>query len=535
MPGLVDTTIRLLSQEPLAGSVSSAQLLELAETLDSAGFETLEVSGGGCFEELVQRGVESPWERIRALKARCDTPLGIALRGRFLVGSRPVAGDLVRRFVASAAESGVDVFRIHDPLNDPANLREAAEAVNSAGKELVVGLLHDPIRAGDVDDLLARAGELAELGASKVVVDDPAGSLAASHVREAVERVREVSGLPVGLHSQGAAGRALAASIEAGRGGASPIGAALYPVAVALYRPSAEALTETFASLGMDTGIDIEALWHAGSLVADALDEAATLNLSPGVASRAARRGVPIAVVVGLASALHAQHLGDRLDEVLDELVAVREAAGWPPLVAPIGQILASQALLHVLSAQRWSAVVDDLPGLLQGRHGRVPGEVLPEAMRAIELRGEVTDRDEPAGLDELREQASEIASSEEELLLLALFGADAERLLRNMRARTSDDTPAGAGPDSGTTTARIRELVEIVEESGIGEVTIEEGDLRVTVRRGEFDEEGQRRASDFTLPVAEPRSDSAGPRAEPGARADARAIANGRHVLPRP
>ncbi len=514
MPGLVDTTIRLLSQEPLAGSVTSARLLELAETLDRAGFETLEVSGGGCFEELVQRGVESPWERIRALKARCDTPLGIALRGRFLVGSRPVAGDLVRRFVASAAESGVDVFRIHDPLNDPANLREAAEAVNSAGKELVVGLLHDPIRVGDLDDLLWRAGELAELGASKVVIDDPAGSLAASHVREAVERVREVSGLPVGLHSQGAAGRALAASIEAGRGGASPIGAALYPVAVALYRPSAEALTETFASLGMETGIDVEALWHAGSLVADALDEAATLSLSPGLASRAARRGVPIAVVVGLASALDAQHLSDRLDEVLDELIAVREAVGWPPLVAPIGQILASQALLHVLSAQRWCAAVDDLPALLQGRHGRVPGEVLPEAMRAIELRGEVTQPDQPSGLDELRDQAGEIASSEEELLLLALFGDDAERLLRNVRARTTDESAIGVGSDPSDTTARIRELVEIVEQSGIGEVTIEEGDLRVTVRRGDAEEGSWPRPPELPVPAGE--SDQTAPALEP-------------------
>lgn len=505
MPALVDTTIRLLSQDPLAGSVGSARVLELAETLDLAGFETLEVSGGGCFEELVRRGVESPWERIRALKARCHTPLGIALRGRFLVGARPVSGDLVRRFVASAAESGVDVFRIHDPLNDPANLREAAEAVTSAGKELVVGLLHDPIRAGDLGELLSRAGELAELGVSKVVVDDPAGSLAAARIREAVERVRDVSGLPVGLHSQGAAGRALAASIEAGRGGASPIGAALYPVAVALYRPSAEALAETFASLGMETGIDVEALWHADSLVAEALDEAPTLGLSPGLASHAARRGVPIGVVADLAAALHAQGRGDRLNEVLDELVAVREAAGWPPLVAPIGQILASQALLHVLSAQRWSALVDDLPALLQGRYGRMPGEVLPEALRAVELGGEAAQPDQPSALDELRDQAGEIASSEEELLLLALFGEHAEQLLRNMRARTASKPMAADTSGPADTAARVRELVEIVEQSGMDEVTVEEGDVRVTVRRRVVEEESQPRPGELPFPAAEP------------------------------
>ena len=124
MPSLVDTTIRLLSQEPLAGRLPTAAMLELAEILDGAGFAYLEVSGGGVFHSAVRGGVESPWERIRALKARTTTPLGLALRGRFLVGSRPVGGDFARRFVASAAESGIDVFRLHDPLNDVENLRE---------------------------------------------------------------------------------------------------------------------------------------------------------------------------------------------------------------------------------------------------------------------------------------------------------------------------------------------------------------------------------------------------------------------------
>src|SRR6266480_5301715 len=136
MPALVDTTIRLLSQEPLAGRMPTADLLRLAETLDGAGFAYLEVSGGGVFDGAVRRGVESPWERIRALNARTSTPLGMALRGRFLVGSRPVGPDFVRRFVASAAENGIQVFRLHDPLNDVSNLREAAEAIAAAGGEI---------------------------------------------------------------------------------------------------------------------------------------------------------------------------------------------------------------------------------------------------------------------------------------------------------------------------------------------------------------------------------------------------------------
>src|ERR671922_731986 len=124
MPALVDTTIRLLSQEPLAGRIPAGAILELAEVLDGAGFAYLEVSGGGVFDSAVRRGVESPWERIRSLKERTETPLGMALRGRFLVGSRPVDAQVARRFVATAAENGIEIFRLHDPLNDVENLRE---------------------------------------------------------------------------------------------------------------------------------------------------------------------------------------------------------------------------------------------------------------------------------------------------------------------------------------------------------------------------------------------------------------------------
>src|SRR2546423_5106078 len=115
MPGLADTTIRLLGQDPLAGRLPTADQLRVAEILDRAGFDYLEVSGGGCFDSAVRRGVESPWERIRALKARTKTPLGLALRGRFLVGSRPAHEDFGRGVIAPAAPDGVGVFRPHDP------------------------------------------------------------------------------------------------------------------------------------------------------------------------------------------------------------------------------------------------------------------------------------------------------------------------------------------------------------------------------------------------------------------------------------
>ncbi len=206
MPRLVDTTIRVLAQEPLAGAMPTSALLDLAEILDRAGFAYLEVSGGGVFDSAVHRCVESPWERIRALKTRTTTPLALAVRGRFLVGSRPVGDELVRRFVATAAESGIDVFRLHDPLNDADNLRDAAEAIIDAGREFDAGLLYGSSRR---DALIEAAKRLPEIGAARILLHDPAGLLQPHRAGELVAELRELSGLPVGLYSQGAGRNAL--------------------------------------------------------------------------------------------------------------------------------------------------------------------------------------------------------------------------------------------------------------------------------------------------------------------------------------
>ena len=502
MPQLVDTTIRLLSQEPLAERVPAAGLYELAGVLDGAGFACLEISGGGCFDAAVRRGVESPWERIRAIRARCSTPLGMALRGRFLVGSRPVSSDLVRGFIASAATSGIDVFRIHDPLNDLTNLSEAAAAIREAGKELSVGLVHSPGPTGEAELLLERAEHLADLGATRVLIHDPASSLDPAKARELVECVGEASGLPVGLHCQGAGGVALAAAVEATRAGGAYIACALYPVALSLHRVSAEALTRSLAGLDLDTGVDLEALWRGSELVDEALGDEPVPPLSPRVAVRAAEYSLPAGLVAELDASLRKHASSDRLDEVLGELTTIRRECGWPPLASPIGQVLGSQALLHVLSAQRWRFVVDELRDLVEGRYGSPPGTIDTTVQRAVELLGDLAgdSTDGPVALEELRADAEGLAASEEELLLLALYGEDAEPLLRSVRARGRRDESETAGL-TPSEAERLREIIRVVQESGIAEVTIEEGEMRVTVRR--TDERLDAPIAQVAVPVA--------------------------------
>ncbi|HEX7310111.1 MAG TPA: biotin/lipoyl-containing protein [Gaiellaceae bacterium] len=484
MPALVDTSIRLLGQDPLAERIPTSDLLHVAEILDGAGFRYLEVSGGGVFDTAVRRGLESPWERIRAIKSRVETPLAMALRGRFLVGSHPVDADFVRRFIACAAQNGIEVFRLNDPLNDVSNLREAAEAIAAAGAELAAGLVYSSGPTGETEPLVEQASQLPELGVARVILHDPTGSLQPHRAHELVTRLSEASGLPVGVYCQGSGGNAMAVALEAARAGADLIATAVYPVALTLHRVSGESLAEALAGLGLATDVNIQKLWEASDLIDEHIGDEPVTPLAPRIAVRAAEHDLPAGLVAALDGNLRAQFAGDRLDEVLAEVVEIRVEVGSPPLAAPIGQILGSQALLNVLAASRYSIVVDEMRALLERHWGTPPGPIDENVRRAV-ARTADPDSDElhvPA-LDALRAQAEGLASSEEELLLLGLFGEEAERLLRAIRGRATGDDNLETSFERARA-ERIREVVRIVQETGVGEVTIEEDGMRVSVKR---------------------------------------------------
>ncbi len=488
MPQLFDTTVRLLSQEPLAGRVPTGEVLRIAEILDRAGFGCLEVSGGGVFDASVRRGVESPWERIRAIDARTTTPLGLALRGRFLVGSKPVSPDIVRRFIACAAENGIDVFRLHDPLNDVSNLREAGEAIVGAGRQLHVGLVYSPGRTGEADALVEQARQLADVGASRALLHDPTGALLPHVTQELVERLAEASGLPVGLYIQAAGGTALANALVATRVGADVVATAVYPLALALHRIAGESLVESLEGLGRSTGVDVSRLWEASDVVDEHIGDEPLAPLAPRIAVRAAEYDLPAGLVAALDVHLRAHAAGDRLLDTLSEVVRIREEAGWPPLAAPIGQILGSQALLNVLSARRYGTVLDEFRQLVTGGYGTPPAAIEASVRRAVELLGgeaPALDEDPPSAAD-VREAAEGLASSEEDLVLLAMFGDEAETLLQTIRQRHSRESSLLVGDVDAQRGERIRELVRIVQESGVGEIEIEDEGMRVSVRRAD-------------------------------------------------
>jgi oxaloacetate decarboxylase alpha subunit len=439
------------------------------------------------FDATVRRRAETPWERIRAITGRVSTPLGIALRGRFLVGSQPVSADIVSRFVACAAENGIEVFRLHDPLNDVSNLREAGAAITGSGGAFHAGLVYSPGRTGETDTLVEQARKLPDLGATRVIVHDPTGALVPHRAQELVGRIRDASGLPVGLYVQGSAGTGLAAALAAVEAGADLVATTVYPLALTLHRVSGESLAESLQGLGHAADLDTARLWEASDLIDEFLGDEVVSPVVPRIAVRAAEYDLPTGLVAALDVHLRAHAASDRLLEVLEEVGRVRAEAGWPPLAAPIGQILASQALLHVLESRRYGTVIDEFRALVQGGYGETPEPVDPTVARAVELLApRASLADEPPTAEDVRERAVGLAASEEELVLIAMFGADAEELLKVVRARHSREAALIAEDAEAERAERIRELVKIVQESGVGEIEIEDEGMRVSVRRAD-------------------------------------------------
>jgi oxaloacetate decarboxylase alpha subunit len=273
----------------------------------------------------------------------------------------------------------------------------------------------------------------------------------------------------------------------------------------------------------MDTGVDVDTLWQAAEIVDEFIGDDPVTPVAPHIAVRAAQHELPTGLVAAIDTRLRAHGASDRLDDVLDELTVIREEAGSPPVAAPIGQILASQAIVHVLSATRYQTVVDELRDLLEGQFGTPPGGIDPTVQRAVSLvAGEAEPDEEPVDLDEVRDEAKGLAASEEELLLLALFGDEAQPLLHAIRDRSSgEETLLGGGVDQSRA-ERIREVVRIVQETGIAEIAVEEEGTRVSVRRTEEPVGAEAPPSPSALTAAEPEAAPAEPPSDGVVRIDA-------------
>jgi pyruvate carboxylase subunit B len=389
---LIDTTFRDAQQSLLGGSLSGEEMVPIAAKMDSIGFAAMEAFGGATFETQVRR-LEDPWEYLRQLgKATPNTPVQALIRGQNLVANRNFADDVVELFVKHSAKCGVDVFRVFDPLNDLRNMEAIIAAALKAKKKVQGALSYATSPAHNVELWCSLAKGLVNMGCHEVVIKDTSGLLSPQATWELVTALKETVDVPIGVHSHCSSGMAPMAYMAGVEAGATLLDVAMSPLAWGTSQPAVESVVAALKGGEYDTGMDLEKMWDVQHDV-ELLKRKHIEDLSP-VADRVdasiLRYQMPGLMLEDIYRQLDAHNAGGRIAEVLEEANKVRLELGYPPLVAPIRQMIATQAVYNVIEGDRYATVTQELKDYLQGLYGR------PPVPADHELRRLVLGREEP-------------------------------------------------------------------------------------------------------------------------------------------
>jgi pyruvate carboxylase subunit B len=360
---LVDTTFRDAQQSLLGGQLRGDEIVPIAAKMDAIGFTAMEAFGGATFETQVRRR-EDPWEYLRNLsKVTPNTPIQALIRGQNLLANRNFPDDVVELFVKHAAKCGVDVFRIFDPLNDLRNMEATVAAALKAKKKVQGALSYAISPAHNIEIWCSLAKGLVNMGCHEVVIKDTSGLLSPQATWELVTALRETVQVPIDVHSHCSSGMAPMAYMAAVEAGAEILDVAMSPLAWGTSQPAVESVVAALKGGEYDTGLDLEKMWDVQHDV-EVLKSKHIEHLSP-VADRVdasiLRYQMPGLMLEDVHRQLAAHNAGGRIAEVLEEANRVRLELGYPPLVAPIRQMIATQAVYNVIGGDRYATVTQEL------------------------------------------------------------------------------------------------------------------------------------------------------------------------------
>jgi pyruvate carboxylase subunit B len=389
---LVETSLRHGQQSLMVSRLRLRHALPVAETLDHCGFAALDVFGGSTFEASLRFLAEDPFERLRAIRAAAPiTPFLALIAGQSLVGHRQVPDDLVDAFIETSAAAGVDIFRCYDPLNDVRNLERCATAIAASGKQAEGVIVYNVVPGRGLDGLGDVARRLVDAGYPTICLHDPLGVLGAAAAARAVKVIREAAGVPVAVSISAQTGMAALACHAAGVAGAYRADCALSPLAGGASMPAAEALIAGFAGTEVDCGLDLERVAAAALVLehelvhyADVIDPlAARLDTS-------ALRGLLPPSAMGHAMAeLRERNALERLAEVEADVVQVRAELGYPPLITPLTEIMATQAVYNVVEGDRYATISQEIKDYCLGLYGEPPEPIDREVRKLVNGREE--------------------------------------------------------------------------------------------------------------------------------------------------
>lgn len=447
--GITETVLRDAHQSLLATRMRTEDMLPIAHELDAIGFWSVEMWGGATFDACLRYLDECPWDRLRLIReAMPHTRLQMLLRGQNIVGYRNYPDDAVEYFVEKSADNGIDVFRVFDAMNDIRNMKTSMDAVKRTGKTLEAAISYTISPVHSLEYFLDFAERLVEAGTDVLAVKDMAGLLSPYVARELIGELKTRFAVPVHLHSHCTTGMAQMAYIMAVEAGVDIIDTAISTLSHGTSQPATEALVVALKDTPHDTGLDLGRLNGIANYFTDVRGKYSDFEspVSNRVNAEIVESQIPGGMLSNLVTQLRQQNAEGRLDDVLEEVQAVRKDLGYPPLVTPTSQIVGSQATLNVLTGKRYGVVTMEVRNYVMGHYGAPPGEVSDE-MKDMVLGKKDPIRCRPADLlkprmEDARKEIGDLAASEEDLLSYTLF----PDIARDYFERRGQQSAAAAG-----------------------------------------------------------------------------------------
>ncbi len=499
--GITDVVLRDAHQSLFATRMRLEDMLPIAEQLDKVGYWSLETWGGATFDACIRFLGEDPWERLRALKkAMPNTKQQMLLRGQNLLGYRHYADDVVDKFVERAVANGMDVFRVFDAMNDPRNLKQAMAAVKREGAHAQGTISYTKSPVHTLDNWIDLAKQVEDLGADSLCIKDMSGIITPGDAYELVSRLKKETDFEIQLHCHATSGMSSMALLKAIEAGIDRVDTAISSMSMTYGHSPTEAIVAALAGTERDTGLDLNKLEEIATYFREVRKKYAKFEGAlRGVDARILTAQVPGGMLTNMESQLKEQGASDKFDEVLLEIPRIREDLGFIPLVTPTSQIVGTQAVLNVLTGERYKSISKETQGILRGEYGAAPAPFNKELQERV-LAGDEAVTCRPADLlkaemDKLSKELKGLASEKsislatdvvDDVLTYALFPQVGLKFLENRGNPDAFESAPGNEPaveqkaasvassasDTGVYTVKVNGNSYVVEVAEGGDVT---------------------------------------------------------------
>ncbi|MCI6487625.1 MAG: pyruvate carboxylase subunit B [Clostridiales bacterium] len=440
-----ETVLRDANQSLVATRLGYDQFEPILETMDKAGFYSVECWGGATFDVCLRYLNEDPWERLRKIRAKMpNTKLQMLLRGQNILGYKHYPDDIVRRFVRAAVKNGIDIVRIFDALNDIDNLKVAIEETVNCGALASGAISYTTSPVHTLDKYVSMVREMARMGVGSICIKDMAGILTPKAAYDLVSAIKDAVDLPLVVHTHSTTGLAFMTYLKAVEAGADVIDTAISPFSGGTSQPATETLFYTLRELGYDTDLNEDALNKMADFFkpirADFLADGTLNPISMATDTRCLTYQIPGGMLSNLLSQLKMMNALDRYEETLLETPRVRKDMGYPPLVTPTSQLVGTQAVQNVLAGERYKNVGAEMRAYCRGEYGKTPAPIDPEVQAKIlgnekPIQGRYADTMPTDTFEKAQEKLGGTARCEEDVLSYVAFPEVAEKFFEKRRA----------------------------------------------------------------------------------------------------